>query len=162
MDENLLDTINSIQFKEVSLGYRTVTIFPSQDLNEAQLGYSIDYDGQLLSGMGEGDWRSSWLVIGNEDETGDPIFIDTEDEQFPVYSAFHGQGNWEAYKIAASLKKFDKALSFISKLAIGRENPVELENNPITSEERNQVLKSIAQENDHIEMNFWKSWIEDL
>lgn len=29
MDKNLLDTINSIQFKEVSVGYRTVTIFPS-------------------------------------------------------------------------------------------------------------------------------------
>ncbi|MGV2941536.1 hypothetical protein AB5I83_18185 [Mesobacillus sp. LC4] len=162
MDENLLDTINSIQFKEVSLGYRTVTIFPSQDLDEAQIGYSIDYDGQLLSGMGEGGWLSSWLVIGNEDETGDPIFIDTEEEHFPVYSAFHGQGNWEVYKIAASLKKFDKALSFIKKISVGRENPVELEKNPITSEERKQFLKSIAQQNDHIEMSFWESWLEDL
>ncbi|WP_079508736.1 hypothetical protein [Mesobacillus jeotgali] len=69
IDENLLETINSIRFKEVSLGYRTVTIFPSQDLNETQLGYSIDYT-DTLSDMGEGDWRSSWLVIGNEDETG--------------------------------------------------------------------------------------------
>ena len=126
------------------------------------MNFSIDYNRQLLSGMGEWDWRYSWLVIGSEDETGDPIFIDTEDEQFPVYSAFHGQGNWEAYKIAASLKKFDKTLSFISQLAVGRENPVELEKNPITSEERKQVLKIIAQENDHTEMSFWESWLEDL
>ncbi len=67
-----------------------------------------------------------------------------------------------AYKIAASLKKFESALSFISKLAVSRENPVELEKNPITSEERKQVLKNIAQENDQIEMSFWESWLEDL
>ena len=80
MKKDILDVINSFQFNEVSLGYRTVTLFSSEDLEEAQLGYSVDIDGQSLVGTEEGDWLSSWLVIGNEDETGDPIFIDTDDE----------------------------------------------------------------------------------
>lgn len=34
-----------------------------------------------------------------EDQTGDPIFIDAADDQFPVYTAMHGEGDWESDKI---------------------------------------------------------------
>lgn len=84
MRNDILDVVNSFPFNEVSIGYRIVTLFSSNELGEAQLGYSVDINGQSLAGTGDGDWHPSWLVIGNEDETGDPIFIDTDDDQFPV------------------------------------------------------------------------------
>ncbi|MGQ7887485.1 hypothetical protein [Paenibacillus sp. WC2504] len=71
-----MDMVNSFPFKEVSVGYRTVTLFSSDELEKAQIGYCIDTNGQSLTGNGDGDWLQSWLVIGYEDETGDPIFID--------------------------------------------------------------------------------------
>lgn len=159
---HIIDLINSFSIKEVSLGYRTVTLFLSEDLEEAQLGYSVDIDGQSLAGTDEGDWLSSWLVIGYEDETGDPIFIDTNDERLPVYTAMHGEGEWAPNKIAESINSFISALSYIREISIGRDNPVALENNPISSKKLNQITKLISDENKHIEMDFWESWLEDL
>lgn len=43
------------------------------------------------------------LSLVYEDETGDPIFIDIEDGQFPVYTVMHGEGDWEPHKISVSL-----------------------------------------------------------
>jgi hypothetical protein len=78
MRSAILDVGNSFPFYEVSIGYRAVTLFAADELEEAQIGYSIDINGQFLTGTGDGDWYSSWRVIGNKDETGDPIFIDSK------------------------------------------------------------------------------------
>jgi hypothetical protein len=161
MRKDILDVIKTFPFNEVSLGYRMVTLCPPEEFEQAQIGYSVDPNGQSLVGTGQGDWYSSWLVIGYEDGTGDPIFVDTIDEQFPVYTAIHGEGDWEPDKIAVSLDNFISALSHIKELSAGRENPVSLEENPISLKEREQVLKLISKANECVSMGFWKSWLED-
>ncbi|UUZ79100.1 hypothetical protein LJK88_28185 [Paenibacillus sp. P26] len=162
MRKDLVATVHSFPFHEISLGYRTVTLFAEEQLEQAQVGYSIDLKGQSLCGTEEGSWLAQWLVIGFEDETGDPIFVDVHDEQFPVYSAVHGQGDWRPFQIAVSLTKFVTALGYIKELSHGRENPVALEQNPIPSIKRKEVLDRISQDNQGIDIEFWETWLEDI
>src|SRR5215468_9730344 len=84
----------AVPFRIVSLGYRSVILLSHAELQEGQVGYSVDPQGRALTGDEPGDWRESWLVIGYEDQCGDPIFIDVVAPKFPVYTAPHGMGDW--------------------------------------------------------------------
>lgn len=108
-----------------------------------------------MIGENDGDWLKSWLVIGYEDYCGDPIFIDTSQEGFPVYIAIHGEGPWEANRIADTLAGFAHALSTIANVAKGRECPVALENNPLKQFEREATLSVIQQHNPNANLSFW-------
>ena len=85
---------------------------------------------------GFGDWRESWLVIGYEDECGDPIFIDAAGPEFAVYTAAHGTGDWVPDPVATSFANFVRALTLVKNLSVGRETPVERETIPISTNER--------------------------
>lgn len=132
-----------------------------EELKQAQVGYSVDEGGESLTGTGEGDWRENWLVIGYEDECGDPIFIDVAEDDFPVYTSVHGCGNWEPNLIAVSFNNFIKALSYIKEISIGRESPVERERNPVPSSDRARILETIANENPKISLTFWEIWLQE-
>src|SRR5688572_860252 len=80
---------------EVALGYRTVVILDPDGLDNAQVGYSRAPDGSDLTGPDDGAWRRSWVVVGHEDQRGDPLFVDTASGEWPVYTAMHGEGMWE-------------------------------------------------------------------
>jgi hypothetical protein len=69
----------------VSFGYSSVSLCHPSELQKRQVGYSVHPDGTSLCGDEDGDWRSNWLVIGDEGECGDPIFIDTAAPGYPVY-----------------------------------------------------------------------------
>ncbi len=79
-------------------------------LADMQLGYGVDVTGKDLSGTGEGDWRTGWLVFGYD--YGDPVFVDTREEAkgFPVYAAEHGTDKWEPQAIAVSFSGFTQIL----------------------------------------------------
>ena len=153
--------MSSLSIPSVSLGYTTVNILGIDELEEAQTGYSVDPYGNTLVGEGEGSWKVEWLVIGYEDLCGDPIFIDTEVQGYPVYTAAHGEENWQARQIAATLETFAKAVGEIATVAKGRENPVQLEANPITPKERSKVLTTIREDNPDINLEFWELWLTD-
>jgi hypothetical protein len=142
---------------KVSLGYTTIRIFRASELGPQQVGYSITPTGQSLIGENDGDWLKSWLVIGYEDCCGDPIFIDTSQEEFPVYTAIHGEGPWEANRIADTLVGFAHALSTIANVAKGREYPVALENNPLNQHEKEATLAAIQQHNPSADLSFWQN-----
>jgi hypothetical protein len=150
---DVLDVIKSFPFYEVELGYQTVTLFTSEQLDERQFGHSVSADG-------EGDSNHSLVVIGRDELLGDPIFIDTAQADFPVYIWMHDVDG-EPEKIAASLASFVSALGYIKKLSVGRENPVALETNPIPPVEREQILSQISKENPGIDMGFWENWLQD-
>ena len=59
-----------------------------------------------MSGIREGEWKKTWVVIANEDLNGDPIFIDLDDSRLPVYTAPHGAGHWEPVLLASSFSGF--------------------------------------------------------
>jgi hypothetical protein len=147
--------------RSISLGYSSVSICRPSELERHQVGYSIDLEGNALSGEGDGDWRRNWLVIGDEGQCGDPIFIDTAVPGYPVYTAWHGEGRWDPRPIAVSLTGLREALRAVSKAARSREHPVALQQNPISPAERTAVLAEIQRQNPGINLFFWALMMGD-
>ncbi len=150
--EEFLETIRS----EVSFGYETIRISRLPELERLQIGYSISLTGEDLTGDKNGDWLRKWVVIGYEELCGDPIFIDASEEGFPVFTAAHGEGRWDAKQIAVSLEGFGRALSAIADVAKGREYPVALGKNPLTTSERETTLDAIRSSNPGVDLEFWE------
>jgi hypothetical protein len=151
----------TVPFRVVSLGYRRVILHRHDELRQGQVGYSIDDQGTALTGDAPGDWRENWLVIGYEDECGDPIFIDATRQEFPVYTAPHGKGDWVPNLVATSFANFIRALTYVKNLSVGRENPVEREANPVPASERRAILEAISHENSGASLEFWETWLND-
>jgi hypothetical protein len=149
-----------INYQTVSLGYIGIELAEATDIDELQLGYSIDLDGNPLTGYSNGDWNPDWLVIGYDDLVGDPIFIDTSDASMPVYTAMHGMGSWDPELIAISFDSFMNSLGHIEKIARNRENPVEIEDNPLAESEIERTIALIEGENPGVESDFWRSMLE--
>jgi hypothetical protein len=142
---------------EVSFGVTTIRVFRAPELASLQVGYAVSLSGESLTSDKDGDWLQKWVVIGHEDACGDPIFIDTSEGGFPVYTAIHGEGAWEAKRVAASLAGFGRALSVVADIARGREHPVALENNPLTQSEKEAALTAIQRDNPGVDMDFWET-----
>lgn len=84
----------------------SIHLFSSEEFEEGQLGYSVDEEGNSLTGNNEGDWKETWFVIGYDEDLGDPIFVDIEDKNYPVMTAMHGEGDWEPEVMFSSLNEF--------------------------------------------------------
>lgn len=137
-----------VSFDEVSLGFRTVRLLQANELTKAQEGYA-----------GPG-WSADWLVIAEEDELGDPIVADLGVEDLPVFTAAHGEGEWEPIQLADSFAGFVAALEAVAAVSPGREDPVSLEENPVPDEERERLLAAIRERNPNADPEFWESWLE--
>ncbi|WP_185269432.1 SMI1/KNR4 family protein [Chryseobacterium bernardetii] len=74
-------------------------------------------ENKLLAGNAPGEFQSSWIVLASN-YFADPFFIDLNEDEadFPVYFAYHGQGNWAPIKVAESLSIFQKILQEIQNL----------------------------------------------
>ena len=155
--QNLLSQLPS----NTSIGYGGVSIWPFSELQERQEGYSVSADGRSLIGKKDGDWQSNWLAIGSEDLCGDPVFIDTAASGYPAYTAAEGEGRWDAVPIAVSITGLRYALEAIRRVATGRENPVAVEENPISAAEREGVLREIGEHNPEIDLSFWSMMLGD-
>jgi hypothetical protein len=144
---------NSVPFDAVSFGYLAVHLLKPGEIEGGQDGYP-DW-AAAESGQ---DWKEEYLVIGHEDLAGDPLFIDTSDALFPVYTAVHGEGEWEPDMIACSFRDFAYFLTLIRQASAGRDNPTALESNPLSEEERARILGEIADTG--ISSTFWKDWLD--
>ncbi len=159
--ENIIQKLTTLPFSEVSIGFTTIRLFSESDISSGQAGYSIDPDGNSLVGDEEGDWKEHWLVIGYDETCGDPILTDLSIDHSPVYSAMHGTGAWKAVQIADSFEGFCKSLVIIAEIAGGRENPVLLKNNPISSEEKRDGIGRIKTQNPESDLEFWELILRD-
>lgn len=157
--EDHIEFLSSLAIRSVSLGYKTVHLHLPSELPDAQLGYSVDPEGNSLIGKQDGDWKENWIVIGYEDLCGDPIFIDTSGDGFPVYTAMHGTGSWEPELIAATLTGLMGAMEIMAAVSVGREHPVALEAKAITPEVQSRTLEEIARINPGADMSFWELWM---
>ncbi len=149
----------SMDYDRVSLGYMEVYLYDIEELEEVQLPYQLDPEGKLRASHEPGAWQVNWLVVGMEDLCGDPLFIDTSDDRFPVFSAASGEVEWEAVQIADSWDGFAYALQLVQVLSIGRENPERFEKNPIPPNVYIQHLDEIATHNPQADMTFWENWL---
>jgi hypothetical protein len=143
-----------VPFDSVSIGYASIDLAPFSELAALQQGYSIIPAGQTT------DWRDEWLVIGTEGLCGDPIFIDTNAESFPVYTAAHGMGEWSPQLIASSFQHFIQILQRLQELAHGRATPVQREQHPLSPKERQAFIDSIRRDSSELDVTFWDAICE--
>lgn len=158
--EQYIEIRREIPLEKVSFGYQTMILFPVEELEEAQVGYSVDPSGVTLTGEDEGDWKNSWLVIGYEELCGDPFFVDLNVQGLTVFTAAHGEGMWNPVFVASSFNGFIESLNEIRRISHGRGYPVALEQNPLPKVERKRILNKIAELNGNGSLEFWESWFE--
>jgi hypothetical protein len=149
----------AVELESVSFGTTTVTLFKEEELEKAQLGYSVHPNGESLCGFNDGDWKVSWLIIGDEDLGGDPIFTDLDSEELPIYTAQHGARHWRPILIAESFSSFVQVLEQFEAVSKGREHMIALQSNPLPEPEKDVILNRIRQDNPQAEINFWETWL---
>ncbi len=49
-------------------------------------------------------------MIGDEEDLGDPLIVDTSNKKCPVFTAEHGAGEWELMMLFESLADMKKHL----------------------------------------------------
>jgi len=158
----VINTIVSLPKTTVDFGFGGIELFNSETIAQEQIGYSVSATGESFCGDKAGSWKSNWLVVGRELVCGDPLILDTSKPKFSVLTAEHGTGSWDAKVIAPSFEAFAASLKAFSDLAQSRTNPVELENNPITAQERSKFLEQLSQLNQlETAIDFWEDIIED-
>lgn len=85
-----------------------IALVPLHHLEDGQLGYSVHgTSGADLTGRSDGDWRESWLVIGDDND--DPIFLECaeqKDGDAPVYYGKRRGGKWHHVRVASSFDRF--------------------------------------------------------
>jgi hypothetical protein len=151
----------SFDFDRVDYGVGGVELFRAEDLSKSQLSYALTPDGKSLGGTGPGEWRPEWVVIGRETACGDPIFV-SQTRPYPVFTAMHGQGSWEAMAVAPSLEMFRDCLELYRRFAQGRDSSLALEENPPSRQEQTQFIRNVRQltANDESAWMFWAVQIE--
>lgn len=151
-----LDLISGLAATEVGFGAGGIRLFTSDEVEAGQVGYSVDPNGSSLCGIANGEWKSSWLVIGSDTGVGDPIFLDTSDPNLAVLTAMHGESMWNPKPIAISIEAFGRIFVGFQRIAKGRTNPVESEDNPIAITEQDGFLSLVAENNEgRIGSEFW-------
>ncbi len=99
-----------------SFGVVDLLLFSNDNSVKYQTGFSVDREGNPLFGFDEGDWQEGWYVIGIDQSCVDPIFIDLNDPDLPIYTAMTGMGDWQEKLISENYESFLNALSLVTEL----------------------------------------------
>jgi hypothetical protein len=129
------------------------------ELEAFQVGYACDPSGNTLLGTSEGDWRENWIVFAR-DFSDDPVFVDINFPNMPVFTAMHGAGTWSPWEIAPSVNAFAIVLRAAQVLASHRESPVALESNPVADHERG-AFEALVEANG-VSPDYWLAMFQDL
>ena len=87
--------------------YVNIEIFSFEQLDEFQIGYSVDSDGNSLVSADEDTWDEKWVVIAYETLCGDPIIIELNEDGYPVSLLMHGMDSWDnGSYLADSMESF--------------------------------------------------------
>jgi hypothetical protein len=157
----LVKTLDGLKPLEISYGAGGLKVFAATEFEAEQIGFAVDTDGSSLCDTDEGCWQSNWIVIGLDTGLGDPIFIDTQSDEFPVFTAIHGEGSWEPEPVAISLKAFAQCWGEFANIAKGRSNPVEQDENPPTEEEIDGFLSRVQKINGaKADIEFWQDILD--
>ena len=101
--------------REVEVGMSGLLTYSNEGSEKEQLGYSVSIKGEPLFGFEEGDWQEGWYVIGRDTLLGDPVFIDLNDSDIPVFKAAHGMGTWNEVCVSDTYSGFLDSLSAIER-----------------------------------------------
>jgi len=111
----LLNKLKAFEHKEAFFGPQGFSVVVKKaEFNKAQIGHSVDKNGQNLVDSAIGNWQDSWVVIAKDTELGDPYFVDINDDNLAVYTALAQEENqWEPILVASSLSGFAQCLTLI-------------------------------------------------
>ena len=141
--QKIPDEIFESEINDIDIPCGVIHLFSKEEFFEGQAGYIYNkIDMKLI-----GEWiGKQFFVIGYDSTCGDPIIINIEDKELPVYSMFHD--DWTTLeKISDSFKKYVEILKLL--------NEAKLESN--TSQEKIDELlfkiKNIVPEG----IDYWNS-----
>ncbi|NRS90845.1 hypothetical protein HNQ02_003792 [Flavobacterium sp. 7E] len=142
--------INNVE--DITIKYSSLEFFKPNNLKEEQIGYRFNHLGKSLLGTNKGDWKKNWVAIGY-DGIGDPIFVDFEKPNLPVFTSEHDEDEWNEKYIAISLDNFKKILDDLRILKQKAENG-------ISKFEVNTFLEKTKNENKYMDVEYWKMFLD--
>lgn len=89
------------------------------------------------------------------------IFVDIENPNLPVFISQHGNGEWEENYIAISIENFLSILNDLRILSINRQNPADIEKNPISETELELFLTKTKNDNHWMDIEYWALFLEN-
>lgn len=128
---------------ELSFGVGGIAFFAPEDFLAAQSGYHGP------------DWSESWLVVARDTACGDPIFVDCAQPKLPVFTAMQGMGAWDPTPVALSWSGFIAALEAARPFTVGREQPVGVEQNPLSAVEQASLSEALERALGRSPPYFW-------
>jgi hypothetical protein len=100
-----------------------IQLICANELEQAQIGFSLGTDGAVVSGPSPAGWRPSWVIIATSSLLGDPYFLDTSkpdaEGDCPVYTAMSGTDSWQPRLCASTFALFLKILAIGMEVAGG-------------------------------------------
>lgn len=138
-----------------------IEIFRFEQLDDCQIGYSVDAAGNSLVTDEEETWDENWIVIAYETLCGDPIIIELNEDRYPVSLLMHGMDSWDnGSYLADSLESFLNILKeivfFLTEKQVlkGKRN--------IQQKELKAILKNIIETSNSAEFETWETLLSPL
>lgn len=91
----LLKRIESSKQQDIELGSYEIYVLSESELEKGQIGYRYDKHKNSLISEENGKWQDGWIAIGYETDMGDPVFVNVDDDTYPVYTAERGTEMWQ-------------------------------------------------------------------
>ncbi|WP_078552557.1 SMI1/KNR4 family protein [Bacillus alkalicellulosilyticus] len=136
-------------------------IFSFEVLDEWQVGYSIDHDGNVLVNDNEDAWDGNWIVIAYESLCGDPIIIELNEGGYPVSILMHGMENWDNGSfLAHSMESFLNILKDIGCFLT--EKQVVKGKRTIQIKELKSLVNTIVEKSKFADVEIWESLLNPL
>ncbi|KIV50833.1 hypothetical protein TS65_28850 [Aneurinibacillus migulanus] len=135
--------------------YITLELCTINELDEAQIGYGIDPEGNSLI-KGEALWDENWIVIGHETMCGDPIIADVTEAGYSISKLMHDMGNWEGGSyLAQSMLEFLDHLCCINMF-------IQQNGTNIRKRDVENLVKTISKKDTYADNSSWKSLLQPL
>lgn len=154
-----LELIN-LEYKKIR-EYVNFDVCSFEQLDEFQVGYSIDTDGNSLVTDEEDTWDANWIVIAYETMCGDPIIIDLSEEGYPISSLMHGMDSWSGGDfLADSMESFINFMKDIGDFLT--EKQVLEGKRMILTKELDILLNEFLKRNKFTDFEIWHSLLSPL
>ncbi|MCI1695699.1 hypothetical protein [Aneurinibacillus aneurinilyticus] len=135
--------------------YMTIEICTINELDEAQIGYGIDSEGNSLI-KGEASWDEDWIVIGRETMCGDPIIADAAEAGYSISILMHDMESWEGGSyLAESISEFLKHLQYIGIF-------IEQNGTSIRKRDIENLVKTISEKDSYTDGDSWELLLQPL
>jgi len=108
---------------ETTTPVERVRFFSSSEIAHEQVAFAKGEDGAPKAAHRDGEWRKSWVAVGQSSMLGDPYFLDVSkldaEGDCAVYTAMSGAGRWEPLLCGSTFAQFLRILAAGMEVAQG-------------------------------------------